>query len=277
MMMDTILFAVTAISLAMAAGMGAMLIRTLRLERRRSDARVELLEELAAERPQPRVAPASRPQPRAAWSQKERARTETRGERVPVRARSFDDFELRPNAAGPVAGPEISPEIFEEHEEPSAWPRRFAVIGVMAAVMFAAVFGWRTWGSADSVSPAPSQSARLTPTNAQTLELLSLQHAQQDGTLVISGLVQNPRGSEPLAGVQATVVLFDAGGATLATSRAPIDFTTLSPGDESSFVIRIPAAGAVARYRVGFRGGDDRVLGHVDRRNNETVARKQTP
>jgi hypothetical protein len=131
-------------------------------------------------------------------------------------------------------------------------------------------------GSPDSVPATSSQSAKQT-TTGQALELLSLQHAQEDGTLVISGLVQNPRGSAPLAGVQATVVLFAADGATLATSRAPIDFTTLAPGDESSFLIRIPAAGAVARYRVGFRGGDDSVLGHVDRRNNETVARRQAP
>src|SRR5687768_16278728 len=155
-MMDTILFAVTALSLAMAAGMGAMLIRTLRLERRRSDARVELLEELAAA--EPRVASASRPQPHTAWSQKESARPEARSERAPVRAQSFDDFEFRPNAARPLAGPEI-PQIFEEHEEPSSWPRRFAVIGVMTVLLFAAMFGWRTWGTA-SPSATPSQSAR---------------------------------------------------------------------------------------------------------------------
>jgi hypothetical protein len=42
-------------------------------------------------------------------------------------------------------------------------------------------------------------------------------------------------------------------------------------------VIRVPVSGAVARYRVGFRGEDDRVLGHIDRRNLEAVARKQEP
>jgi len=234
--MDTILVVITGLALAIAAAMGVILVRTLRLERRRSDARVALLEELAAARP--------------------------------VSARA-------------VAGPEI----FEEHDEPSAWPRRFAVIGVLAALLCGVFIGWRSLGPAGPVSSASSQPAAQAPGRpgsdataaAQPLELLSLQHAQQDGAMVISGLVQNPRGSAPLVGVQATVVLMAADGGTLASSRAAIDFTTLAPGDESPFVIRVPAAGGVARYRVGFRGANDRVLGHVDRRNNETVARKQAP
>jgi hypothetical protein len=167
-------------------------------------------------------------------------------------------------------------EIFEEHHAPPAWPRRFAIIGAMAAVVCAGFFGLRALGSSTPAeNQAPRQAQR--PAGALPLELLSLQHAQQDGALVISGLVQNPRGSAPLANVQATVVLFGADGETLTSTRAPLDFTTLGPGDESAFVIRIPAATAVARYRVGFRAGDDTVLNHVDRRNTETVARKQAP
>ena len=276
--MDTILMAVTALSLAVAAGSGAMLIRVLRLERRRSDARVELLEELAAARPEPRAAAAAQtrtavPRPAVPRPAPPRPRVENAIHEIAARSRGLEDFELRPAAQRAVAGPDI----FEEHEAPSAWPRRFAVIGALAAVLFIVGAGWRALGSsAEETSPA-TQSAQQSQTTTPALELLSLQHAQQDGMLVISGLVQNPRGSAPLAGVQATVVLFDANGGTLATNRVPIDFTTLAPGDESSFVVRVPAAGAVSRYRVGFRGGDDRILAHVDRRNNDTVARKQAP
>ena len=50
--MDTILVVVTGLSLAMAGAMGALLVRMLREERRRSDARVALLEQLAAAVPQ---------------------------------------------------------------------------------------------------------------------------------------------------------------------------------------------------------------------------------
>ena len=254
--MDTILISVTALSLAAAAGMGVLLMRTLRRERRRSDARVELLEQLATNGPEAGI------------------------ERPPARRRApvLDDFELRPAVApaSATAGAAAVSEIFEEHHAPPAWPRRFAIIGAMAAIVCAVFFGWRELGSsASSEIEAPRQAQGAGA--VQPLELLSLQHAQQDGTLVISGLVQNPRGSAPLANVQATAVLFGADGATLTSTRAPLDFTTLGPGDESAFVIRIPAATAVARYRVGFRSGDDGVLNHVDRRNTETVARKQAP
>lgn len=241
--MDTILIAVTALSLSMAAGMGAMLMRTLRLERRRSAARVELLEQLAGT----------------------------------PRASGLDDLEMRPGSRPGPAGPAMFSEIFEEHEAPSAWPRRLGVIGAMAAIVCAALLGWQAlgwFGSSDIVQAPRQAEASASP---QPLELLSLQHAQQDGMLVISGLVQNPRGSAPLANVQATAVLFGADGATLTSSRAPVDFTTLGPGDESSFVIRIPSAAGVARYRVGFRAGDDTVLNHVDRRNTEAVARREAP
>jgi hypothetical protein len=277
--MDMILMAVTGLSLAMAAGMGAMLLRTLRMERRRSDARVELLQEMAAVRPEPpaSVSPQARtgtptPQPRS-------IHPEARVRETPATS-TLDDFEFRPGGAPAAA----APEIFEQHEAPSAWPRRLSVIGGLAAVHCAVFLGWRAPGSSPAVPASASEATTPTagepagtPGNPQPLELLSLQHAQEDGTLVISGLVQNPRGSAPLLGVQAAVVLFSADGGMLASSRAPIDFATLAPGDESSFVVRVPATAGVARYRVGFRGGDDRVLGHVDRRNNETVARRQTP
>ena len=254
--MDTILISVTALSLAAAAGMGVLLIRMLRGERRRSDARVELLEQLAAHGSEAAI---ERPQARR---------------RAPV----LDDFELRPGVAQSpaTAGASTISEIFEEHQAPSAWPKRFAIVGAMAAIVCAVFFGVRGLGSsAPSDSEAPRQAEGAGA--VQPLELLSLQHAQQDGTLLISGLVQNPRGSAPLANVQATAVLFGADGETLTSTRAPLDFTTLGPGDESAFTIRIPAASAVTRYRVGFRAGDDSVLNHVDRRNTETVARKQAP
>ena len=249
--METILIAVTSLSLAAAAGMGAMLVRTLRLERRRSDARVALLEELAGNPP---------------------VRTPERPLRPAV---TYDDFELHPSSTRAGA-------IFEEHHDPSPWPRRFAVIGVVAIVLSVAFLAFRTIGAPDRGSTnqqAAAGSAGQPELTAVTLplELLSLQHAAENGWLVISGMVQNPRGSAALSGVQATVVLLTADGQPLATDRAPLDFTTLAPGAESPFVIRVAAASEVARYRVGFRSQDGRVLGHVDRRNTDAIARKQAP
>ena len=55
--------------------------------------------------------------------------------------------------------------------------------------------------------------------------------------------------------------------------RAPLDFATLAPGDESPFVLGVPVSGTVARYRVGFRSEDGRVIAHIDRRAAGTLAR----
>jgi hypothetical protein len=119
--------------------------------------------------------------------------------------------------------------------------------------------------------PAPSRAAAAAPA---PLELLSLRHAQQEQSLTITGLVQNPRASAPLVHVAATALVFGPGGAFLSSGRAALDFSTLGPGDESSFVINVPVAGPVERYRIAFRSEDGRVLAHIDRRGPDSVARK---
>jgi hypothetical protein len=103
-----------------------------------------------------------------------------------------------------------------------------------------------------------------------------LRHAQEADAFTVTGLVQNPRGSHQLRRVEATVLLFDSRGTMLTSGRAPLDFTALAAGDESPFLIRVPVTTAVARYRVGFRGPDGQVLGHVDRRL-ESIAQRQEP
>jgi hypothetical protein len=115
---------------------------------------------------------------------------------------------------------------------------------------------------------APSSAAA----QAVPLELLSLSHTQQPSGLTISGTVYNPRGATPVSQVFAAAVLFGPEGNFLTSAHAPLDFTTLRPGEESPFVIAVPVAAAVARYRVGFRGADGAVIAHVDRRADATAA-----
>jgi hypothetical protein len=93
--------------------------------------------------------------------------------------------------------------------------------------------------------------------------------------LVVTGLVQNPRTGGPLSHVQATLFVFGPGGTLLTSARAPLDYVSLTPGDESPFVIKVPVSGNVERYRVGFRGQDDRVIAPVDRRTAEAVAQRE--
>lgn len=244
--MDAILLTVTGISVALAAGMGALLARMLRDERRRSDARVALLSELAAEPAQHKPANSSR-------------------------TLVFDDFELHPESEE-VAGVH---DLFIAHEqnEPSPWPRRLAVIGSIAAMIALVAFGWSSLRNGQQ-GAAPAAQTAAAPVEEAPLELLSLRHTQQDGLLTITGLVQNPRTGKVLSRVKATLFVFGPGGSFITSGRAPLDFTSLGPGDESPFVIRVPVSGEVARYRVGFRGDNDRVLAHVDRRSAAAIAQK---
>jgi hypothetical protein len=129
------------------------------------------------------------------------------------------------------------------------------------------------WTALPDRTPVRTQTAAA----ATPLELLSLRHAVEDKTFVVTGLVQNPRSGSQLMGVEATVLLFDGRGTMLTSGRAPLDFTMLVAGDESPFLIRVPVTGAVARYRVGFRRADGQVLGHLDRRNLESIAQRQEP
>jgi len=260
--MDAILLTVTGIALALAAVMGVLLKRMLSEGRRRSEARVALLSDLAAD--PGRAAPYAEIDAFPPEDMRPRPEPATR----PSRMLGFDDIELRPSVED-VRGVH---DLFHEQEEPSPWPRRFAVVGGLAAVLALVVFGWSNFaGRLTTAVPSAQVSEVVVDT---PLELLSLRHAQEDGTLTITGLVQNPRAGRPLSAVKATLFVFGPGGSFITSGRAPLDFTSLGAGDESPFVIRVPVTGTVTRYRVGFRGDDDRVLAHVDRRSPEAIAQK---
>jgi hypothetical protein len=244
--MDTLLVTIAVLALAMAAAMGFVVIRLLREERLRSDARVAALAEAdtddigMAAPTERRIAVAS---PGAAPAS-----------RVP-------DLALRPTSE--IAG------LFAEPERSSPWAQRLAIAGALAMVVTAAGYAVL---SRDGRAPGAASPSSAVATQAAPLELLSLSHAQQGESLTITGLVQNPRASPAQSGISATAFLFGADGSFLASGRAPLDYSTLAPGDESPFVITVPVTGAVARYRVGFRGQDGNVLGHVDRRSTGALA-----
>lgn len=98
------------------------------------------------------------------------------------------------------------------------------------------------------------------------LDLLSLSHRVDAGDLVVTGLIQNPRGGRPTPRVMAVVYVFNAQGEYTASGKAALDFVPLAPGAESPFVVRIPRVAGVTRFRIGFRADDGSVIAHVDRR-----------
>jgi len=261
--MDTVLIAVTLVSLGLAGAMGVIVAKLLREERLRSDARVAALNERAAD-PAPAVAAvATRRQPPAATASISREPM-----RELKREVGFDDLQIRPVAAVPVA------DIFAEPERSSPWGRRFAVIGVLGAVGGLILFSVALRRVAPVVTPAAATVAqRGAAAAAAPLELVALHHSQERDKLTISGLVQNPKTGAPLTRITATAVVFGPDGTFVAGGKAPLDYTSLAAGDESPFVVTVPVRGAVARYRVGFRAEDGTVLSHVDRRAGDVARR----
>jgi hypothetical protein len=230
--MTTTLLAITIVASSVAAAAVIALIAAYRAERSRSAARVAALRQLA-------------------------------GAAEPAGELPLDDVEFDVPASH--AGTQGDRPMFDERPAASPWPRRTAAALVVAAVAAAAGYallptrGGEPGSAGAARTPAP-------------LELLSLRHTQEKDRLVVTGLVQNPRAGEPLSKIVATAFLFAADGTFLASGRAPLDFSALAPGDESPFVVSVPVTGTVARYRIGFRGEDGRVIAHVDRRVAGTLA-----
>jgi len=273
--MTTILLAVTAVALAMTATMAVILVTVLRQERTRSEARVAALSALAAEAIEDRPEPTHREvlhteprRPEAIAPRPAVAPTVVQAISEEPVADDINDFEIRPGVTG-VA------HLFSEPEPASPWGRRFAVIGGLAALVL--VIGMTLVFSRDrssSIGGGASVAQGAPSTGGSPLELLSLRYSQESDRLVISGMVQNPRGASPVSHVVATVFVFGGDGAFLTSGRAPLDFITLTPGEESPFVVNVPVTGQVTRYRVGFRTEDGRVLPHVDKRTPEALAQK---
>jgi hypothetical protein len=288
--MDTTLVTVTILSMGMAAALSVIVWRLLRDERRRSEARVAALTEAARTIDGAIVAPVRHaPAPkrdavpvrdaiptRDASGPSERPRVDGPGlserPRVEGRRSSADDLPLHAGST-----PVTTSALFAEPDRSSPWGSRFAVMAglamVGATIVLVAMTAARTRATAPprSANAAPATQAPAEPA-APGLELMSLRDARQADTLTITGIVQNPRTGRLLSRVAVTAYAFDDKGTFLASGRALIDVTSLAPGDDSPFLVTVPVTEAVARYRIGFRSEDGRVIAHVDKRQQAPMA-----
>ena len=137
---------------------------------------------------------------------------------------------------------------------------RVAVVVVMALAIGVVLMVGR-----GAEAPARAADAAATANGTAPLELMSMRHQRQGNSLTVTGLVRNPESGVEARRVTAVVFAFDRDGAFLASGRAPLDFVVLEPDDESPFVVTLPDAGDVARYRVSFRT-EAGLLRHLDRR-----------
>jgi hypothetical protein len=258
--MTTLLVLVTVVSVALATGLAILLARLLREDRERSDARVAALAEMALE-------------PGVLDQDLAPAVLETEN-------RPFGDLSAGALQTDAILDPVLRLDrqtlaaddgLFATRDEPSPWGRRVAVAGALAGVLAAAVLV----GTAGRVHRDATVAGAPATATTKPIELLALHHSRDAEGLTISGLVKNPAAGAPVLRVVATAYVFGPDGTFLTSARAPLDSAALPAGDQSSFVIKVPVNGDVARYRVGFRTDDGTVVSHVDKRKPDTLASTQ--
>lgn len=258
--MDTVLLAVTGISVVVAIAASAIAWRATAAERRRSAARVAALA-AAADVPalrQQMAQPA--PWPRASNDGSD----------------GLEDFRPTPVADGesnatprPVAAgsaPVSAGGMFASPVPDSgSGGRQFGLLAAAAAVAVL-VGGGSLVMLVSGRAPIASRTEVRVP-----LELVALTHARTDGQLAITGLVRNPANGHGVADLEAQVRIFDAAGIMIATRSATVPMASLEPGRDASFVVTLGEAATAARYRVSFASRGT-MLAHVDRRSNLPAA-----
>ncbi len=236
--MEIILIVVTALSLAIAGAMSIVAWRVAGEERRRSAARVAAL---AAD----------------------------------IRSSDVDVDPPLVTADPDVADTPTSGNMFTFIQPVTALPRLATVIlaGVLVVGAGAALLvalGRSGDVAANSVAkPAAGGAepqAAVSPTTARALELVALGHERDRDRLTVRGIVRNPVSGSPLNQLTVVVLVYDRAGGFLTTGRALVQAPSLGPGGESTFLVTIPGAANVGRYRVSFRS-EDRVIPHVDTRS----------
>jgi hypothetical protein len=205
------------------------------------------------------------------------AREERRRSRARVAALAADlaDLDLHPATAGsPVA------DLFRV-EEPR--PTRFiAVLGVggfavVTALAVIVVTDRNGRSAAESRvaavagRPAPGGPRPRATVESAPLELVALGHEREGDGIIVRGVVRNPGSGAERDRVAVVVFLFNRDGGFLTSGLAAVEVPALAPGSQSGFIVTVPHAGEVGRYRVSFRS-DDRIVPHVDRRDHGPIA-----
>ena len=265
------LMVVTLTSMLLAAVMSVIAWRIAGDDRRRSDARIAALSAEIHEAAPERVAiVAEADAPR---------RADHAGPRWD------EDLEIRPagrsaNAAGRVLTQPPQSRVHNDaaHTDlfvtPSPGARPFVVLAgaalVLGAVVAVAIVGGRASGAPMWRPALAGPTPREGPAPAaQPLELVALGHERDGDRLTVRGVVHNPASGEGMDRLTAVVLMFTPDGGFIASGRAAVASPALRPGGESAFVVTVPGAGGVGRYRVSFRT-DERVVPHLDRRHERS-------
>ena len=232
------LLVVTLASMLLAAIMSVIAWRIAADERRRSETRIAVLAAEIHGAPPPRIAHSAHA-----------------GAARPASRRWNEELELQPAR--------VPTNLFAE---PAPSRTRSAIVFaarafvLCAAVAAAILVGGRVNRVRQAASPIAAAPAAAGP-----LELVSLDHQRDADRLTVRGVVRNPPAAADRDRLTAVVFLFTADGGFLTSGRAALESPALHPGAESTFIVTVPGASEVSRYRVSFRTGD-RIVPHVDRR-----------
>jgi hypothetical protein len=104
--------------------------------------------------------------------------------------------------------------------------------------------------------------AAITP----SIELLSMRHARDGETLIVSGLVRNPSMSATPT-LSAVISVVGRDGQVVARGESRLDSDVLGPGKETTFRVAVAEVSDPGRYRVAFVNGSQ-IVPHVDRRSD---------
>ena len=215
------------IALTFALGLAVVVLTTVtvylvRLERRRSDARIAALA-LAIDNPR--------------WATG-----------VEDEGREQEDGVISPSAMSLVV-----PDV----ERPSRAPAfAIAALVILAAGALLAV----------GMSGGSRASRHASAVSATSIELVSMRHAMDGETLIVSGLVRNPTATTTPA-LSAVVSVVGRDGRVIAHGESQLDPTVLGPGKETTFRVTVPQVGDPGRYRLAFVNGSQ-IVPHVDRRSD---------
>jgi hypothetical protein len=265
--METLLIAVTLVSLVIALVMSVVAWRAVQGERQRAAARVATLAAAAevATIETPAIVPAIPPAAPAPWR---KPSAEVAGAAPLVRPNAPAKAATTAAEETVIAGVVSVQSSFLGSESRAPEGQQHQLWLRLAAAAMAIVLGGVVFVRMSH--RAPAQATAHTQAAPAPLELLSLRHERQGVNLSVAGLVRNPSAGGVLERVTAIVFLFDQQGSFVTSAKAPIDFVKLNVGDESPFVVKVAAPQTVARYRVSFRT-EDGTLAHVDRRGEPPV------
>jgi len=151
--------------------------------------------------------------------------------------------------------------------------RSLATAGVVAALVLGTITGFVLMAAGGARARTTPGAAHVQQKADAPLELVALEHDRDEDRLIVRGIVRNPASAATLRGLTVVVLVFSKDGYT-ASARAPAAVASLAAGAETPFVVTLPDADWVDRFRVSFRT-DDRVVPHVDRRGRNTIARTE--